>query len=648
MSHNLLKQLTDEQINQYNKLFRKPYTSVNIAPVKQSQTRKLKFHLVELYQNNLTGEQIDVLINTSKTKQLMCNKLSNGCSLYYIEPCKPLFIDLFGITIIPTLYTLYQLHDILPPIYTYNGVSKYVLRGSDCMLAGVVHDKNANEIFHKKWEIGQCRALYTQGNILHAYAVVILLVDTDYIVKNGWSGKCCVTIHCVNDMLYQSSDININNPGFLSDQIISIDNTATLDDNKIVDNCEQFVSAGKDENAESSTTVESKPNITSNNTSTDTDTDDMNELSIDNTVQIDHDNSNRSVHTISRHDMDNAIKQALYCAILTRIQSNDLPITASKFMCDYLEMCHTSTLYKLDLKHSTYKQLSQFLKQMQSDNLLTYKSKQNDILITTVNTHHSALNHIIIDKTYTDAIKMKHKYIAREQRRKLGRNAVRPHQSPTITILHKYRIPSTIHNNLPNVISLNKSSLYTMQQAKQLLFDYIGTCEVERSGSAIKLTDELYRSLWSNNENKPLICSKAELAKRYEKLLLSHQYYYIYVQHADTSDSDTDTNISDTQYHKGTAPCIDVVVESRSGNKSVTKITNFTQFHISPDTLCHDAQHKFASSATVSPITNNKTNKTIYEILIQGNITEQISDWLHTQYGVPTQFVSITVPAKLP
>lgn len=68
----------------------------------------------------------------------------------------------------------------------------------------------------------------------------------------------------------------------------------------------------------------------------------------------------------------------------------------------------------------------------------------------------------------------------------------------------------------------------------------------------------------------------------------------------------------------GHAPKIHITLETRSGNKTVTKLSGVEAFHINPHPLAEELQKTCAGSANVSQLVGSSPKNPVQEIMVQG------------------------------
>jgi predicted ribosome-associated RNA-binding protein Tma20/translation initiation factor 1 (eIF-1/SUI1) len=749
MSTSKITALDADRAHQLNILWHKPITSTHKSPVSGKDIKRLKQSILQHF-TNMTVEQVDSIIPTNdKSKQLVCDKMSNKTLLYSVNN-QPLFFDVTNgkHDLYPTLYMSWLLTDLqhneaadmrtstssesmtlLPPIYVPSVVSPFLISGADLMLPGVYQ---ANEkIFFGKWKTGQKRQIHVRGNSTHCIAICQLLVDSDYIQQHGWTGRAATILHVYSDNLYRLGDQRRPNDGFTDkrvyalkqstlevpvddweeridekrgegeareeEQIITVDASKhTAENVDIHDNNHLDAAGDVDKAAHPQDDIQPNDTITQQPSANAKDVDnvknDMNQLRVNdvldtatdkeasNTLDISRPSSaapSSATHSddetldadsaqptaadatrdtpltpqLSREDMDKLLDNALFYAVQTRLAEADmLPITASQLMDTYMEPSHPCK-HRLDVKQSNYKKLSIFLKSMQQLGVLTYKSKQNnEIHITSINATHPDVLSLVIDKQYNDAIKNKVKAQQRTYRKQaealgLKASAVELQKQEAVNRIHiltKYRLTNNIRDNIPTFSEYNKSHLFTQQEARALLFQYIESLEIERSGSQIQLNDNLYHALWHNTaiQQRPATSSKGEIAKRFDNDLKAGIHHAIVKGDIDSQDDESDESIL-YKFTKGLPPSITVTLETRAGRKAVTRVSEFERYYIDADDLSVQMRKRFAGSSSVVEVPGGKSSKAKRDVIVQGNVTDQMPEWLNKTYYIPLSYITV-------
>ena len=95
----------------------------------------------------------------------------------------------------------------------------------------------------------------------------------------------------------------------------------------------------------------------------------------------------------------------------------------------------------------------------------------------------------------------------------------------------------------------------------------------------------------------------------------------------------------------GTAPKIQITLETRSGNKTVTKLSGVEVFHIGPQPLAEELQKACASSTSVGHLVGSSPKNPVQEIMVQGPQKEAVVKALEKR-GVNRQWIEVLDKTK--
>ncbi|KAL9131984.1 MAG: hypothetical protein Q9217_000194 [Psora testacea] len=95
----------------------------------------------------------------------------------------------------------------------------------------------------------------------------------------------------------------------------------------------------------------------------------------------------------------------------------------------------------------------------------------------------------------------------------------------------------------------------------------------------------------------------------------------------------------------GHAPKVQIVLETRSGNKTVTKVSSLEVFYINPHLLAEELQKSCASSTSVNQLVGSSPKNPVQEILVQGPQRDAVVKALEKR-GVLKQWVEVLDKTK--
>ncbi|KAL8709777.1 MAG: hypothetical protein Q9220_005563 [cf. Caloplaca sp. 1 TL-2023] len=95
----------------------------------------------------------------------------------------------------------------------------------------------------------------------------------------------------------------------------------------------------------------------------------------------------------------------------------------------------------------------------------------------------------------------------------------------------------------------------------------------------------------------------------------------------------------------GHAPKVQLVLETRSGNKTVTKVSGVESFFIHPQPLAEELQKACASSTSVSQLAGSSPKRPVMEVMVQGPQKDVVVKALERR-GVSRQWVEVNDKTK--
>ena len=95
----------------------------------------------------------------------------------------------------------------------------------------------------------------------------------------------------------------------------------------------------------------------------------------------------------------------------------------------------------------------------------------------------------------------------------------------------------------------------------------------------------------------------------------------------------------------GNGPKIQIVLETRGGNKTVTKVSGVEIFHVNPQLLADELQKTCASSTSVSQLVGSSPKNPVMEVLVQGPQKDAVTKALEKR-GVSRGWIDVADKTK--
>ena len=101
----------------------------------------------------------------------------------------------------------------------------------------------------------------------------------------------------------------------------------------------------------------------------------------------------------------------------------------------------------------------------------------------------------------------------------------------------------------------------------------------------------------------------------------------------------------DVKPKAGKAPNIQIVLETRSGNKTVTRVSGVETYHVNPSSLAVELQKSCASSTSVGQLVGSSPKNPVMEVMVQGPQTQAVVKALEKS-GVNRQWIDVVDKTK--
>ena len=197
----------------------------------------------------------------------------------------------------------------------------------------------------------------------------------------------------------------------------------------------------------------------------------------------------------------------------------------------------------------------------------------------------------------------------------------------------------------------SKTDYYTPAQVSTFLKTYIENNPelASRSSSArfLKLDPFLANNVLGSNsgpaDTKALAAGEIARDVLQKRILDDHNLcvpYWVLLRNGQKWSS-SDSSLPKPK--SGPAPKVAVVIEKRTGTKTVTKVGNVEAFGINPDLLATDLQKKCASSTSVGQLMGGKPG--MMEVLVQGDQREVVEKEMGRR-GVDRRWIEVVDKTK--
>ncbi|KAI5956359.1 hypothetical protein KGF54_000834 [Candida jiufengensis] len=517
-------------------MFKKPPTTKASANIKSSDRRKLLATICQTYNLNIdeiSKEGLENILPSTSKKATFISSTGISGTLYLNDQELPTWFQTRDSQLYPSILTCWKCPYILPLIKTHpHVVEVYLGKGADLMLPGTIppFDERATKYSvvgvvssdnpHRIMAIGTCNLNMTQF---------------DNVV--GRSGTAVNILHHYNDELMKlNKEIDVEIPDTV-DPIIP----------------KKEVEA---EEVSGESKKESKPadeEIQEHNMENKEENEEEDELA-------------EEIETLTVEELDNFFVRSLLQTI--KLEKLELPMSSNVFSTFiYKNLPNMDSKYA-NIKKTSWKKISKFLKEMKKLKYLDIKGKDEDLtIISVISTNSSVIENFVPHKI--------------NKPKKSGTTDL---QDAIMTIKTLYK-PTSKSRMFFNKINEEFDALYTLGELKSKFENYIKHFElvVPTSPKNI-LIDEII----SKPINKPEGTQMAR-DQAFKEFLPNFSPYYEMIS-------------ADKQHKeilKGQPPKINIVTEMKIGRKIITRVGNYDKFFIKQGVFSEELRIKCSGSTTI-------------------------------------------------
>ncbi|KAG9013733.1 hypothetical protein FRB94_001295 [Tulasnella sp. JGI-2019a] len=562
-------------------MFKKDHRTKPSAPLKNSERRKLRAQIVQDF-NIQPPEDGDLLVPEGlHSAKFITSSDENGT--VYIDPSTsdPLWFSIGKSTgLIPTVYTLWK-RPLLVCISTPAAAIEKIAGGADLMIPGVVSitppdvhlPKLPKDALVSVTEYGKSVPLAV-GQL-----TMTLRELTMVYAENDVKGKAVIVLHTFGDALWAAGSKSLA-PG-------EVLGSKPSDETKEEGEGQGVSKAGP---SKDSSANDALPQISQ--------TADQEDL--------------------TPADIDLNLRQALLQAVTQTIPKHPhaLPCTASHFLSNFLQPSRPHSSPPLDLKKSSFKTFSKFLKSVEKEGMLKTKETKDVITVVSVNaTHPEFVGH----RSFQTAGEVQAKEKAKADREKAAEAKVAP---MAVEELWK---PFGTTVALFEAKDKDISVTYTRSQVRDLINAHIASNSLAHPREAAFIVpDDLLRNVLRKKGEEPV-----EFLRRND--LLQAVMEAMQPWH----------RIEGGTPKKGSLKPILIETKTRSAGKWVTTIIGFEDYAHGPhasdltaEQLSEDLCKLCATATTTGPVPAAPKGSKAMEVVLQGKHSRKVADFLMSK-GVP-------------
>jgi translation initiation factor 2D len=553
----------------------------------------------------------------------------NGTIYAGIQPGEELRILWFKLEdkLIPTVYTLWHNPDILPLLHTPNVVLQKMRAGADLMTPGLARGPP----FPKRATKGAVAAVASYECPSVPLAVGECEIDISTLTEvRGAKGHAVRPLHCEGDELWawsQTAETGKKPPGHI----------------------DGWYSTGDED------TVDGVKNLSIED-------DDDEDEAADGGVPLEAAGSDRNQHVegedipknyeevkkpqLSTAEIDDVFWKAFIYSLheakrIHRDEPNhgiEFPIPQSQLISNhvmpFLPIFSPEDAANLQLKKTSWKNVKKFIKAM--DKALLVKSKDRNGGETVV------LDFDWTDRAVIDFVPYRLPKKASNTESSAQQQAGDSSLGQKLKILQLYK-PKQKLGPIFDRSEMGTQSLYLASEIKATVNAYLKQENLLPTAQArmVKLDPVLANAVFDSNtalDREVLANGQTSHEPMLTRILETGcNTYYTILKNDETREQ--------VKPKAGTLPKIKVLLETRSGNKTATRVSGLEPFHVQPTPLADELRKACASSTSVDQLVGSSPKNPVMEIMIQGPQKDAIFKALDKR-GIRKEWIEVTDKTK--
>lgn len=608
-------------------MFVKPYKGKPQTSLKNSDKKKLRARL------NASGggqdlDADDLGLSNEKSAVLSIQKVhtNDGEQMtVYWEDADPILIENRGGTLFPSVYLIWRQPRLLTSnrvFFIHSGVLERLQGGADLMAPGVILCKNNDVERLQKNNMVGFRTLSSEGAsaIIAIGRVIMTNAEIKERSRGLTQGRFAQIITVLGDTLWQAGSQWLPSQSHITK--CNGYHMPVPDPEEITGTAE---TEEKDDSHEQSDTVHNPENTT---TPSDLESTSPEAQEAKSPEQIEAENI--AAQLIQQTEtMDKLLECGMFTALKTTFRERDppaLPLLCSQFYTKYVypNIPKRESDPKFEIKKTSYKNLNDFLKQLEEHGVLTLKleTEKNHLFIASVDPKHKFVRQFkLTDDSLADDLENLHLPVQPGEAK----------LSPKIETF--YGVTS---NAVAILAGTRRGNLLTGKEVRELLIEYMeknqlllsgGECTPDPALASASGVGDLTAKIQKVNEGFT------------KKMTLTYKVVYCNRERVVKTSSKI--------------PQVVIKVVKRGGNKKVTYVLGLEQYFISVESVAQGIKKKLQASTVINSMTPEEASSmfgtsmsgkkdTVYKnIQIQGGQTPVIKKYLFEEFKLTDKFITV-------
>jgi translation initiation factor 2D len=319
----------------------------------------------------------------------------------------------------------------------------------------------------------------------------------------------------------------------------------------------------------------------------------------------------------------------------------DFPLSQSHVMSQlvqpFLPTYTPARTASLQIKKSSWKNIRKFIRYLDKQQIVKCKDRDGNEVV-------------IVDIDFKD--RQIEAFVPYRLPKKDAPSAVSANGKPTTPLTgessvgQKLKLLSLLRpkEKLAPIFHVSKADprgLYTPAELKQLLITYVEAENLidPKNRRLVKINPQIADALLGSSaaDNAALSSGTIPRDALAERMVAASSPFHAILRN--------DADIADTKPKAGAPPKIQITLESRSGNKTVSKVHGLEPYHIAPQPLADELRKTCAGSTSVDKLQGSSPKNPVMEVMVQGPQKDAIIKALEKR-GVHRNWVEVVDKTK--
>lgn len=334
-----------------------------------------------------------------------------------------------------------------------------------------------------------------------------------------------------------------------------------------------------------------------------------------------------SYDEMSVAEIDNAFHEALLYALYKEREAPEnvsFPISSSTLVSNYIQPFFQSSHPSLQMKKTSWKKAAKFMKAMDKESILKVKDQKTDMVVMNIN-----WTSPLIQEFHPYKLTKKKKNATQEDHDE-------PTSSKSLKVIDLYK-PKGKSEAIIETIGKSKNSYFTAGDIRHVILEYIQKEDLTdpKEKRKIKLDPILSQALFPSPSDSYIKAATRE--DLIERLLNECSLHHVVLQPGE--------DISSRTPKRGSPPKVQILLETRQGRKTVTRLTGLEAYFVEPSQLADELRNKCASSTSVNPVPGSTSKHPQMEVLVQGPQTKAVTESLESR-GIAKKHINVVDKTK--